>query len=419
MEEKLNLTIAHLYPKLLNIYGDFGNVLALKRRCEYRNIDCEIVSVNVGNEIDIEKNDIYFIGGGQDKQQIEVSEELQKRKEALTQAANDGRVFLAICGGYQLLGKYYQPHDGEKLLGIGVLDAYTVAGDTRFIGNVTAETDFLEPKTLVGFENHAGLTYLEDGTVPLAKVVVGNGNNSQDGGEGGRKNNVFGTLNVLRACDKHGVSRFVLISTDKAVNPTSVMGTTKRICEMLVQTFNEKSKTEFVAVRFGNVLGSNGSVIPLFINQIKEGGPVTVTHEDIIRYFMTIPEACQLVLQAGAIAKGGEIFILDMGEPVKILDLAKNLIRLSGYEPYKDIDIKITGLRPGEKLYEEILLNMENSVATDYEKIFIEKPIVHDVEALKDGLERLDKVKNTLDKKEITDILKDMVPTFKPDLLNK
>ena len=233
------------------------------------------------------------------------------------------------------------------------------------------------------------------------------------------KNNVFGTLNVLRACDKHGVSRFVLISTDKAVNPTSVMGTTKRICEMLVQTFNEKSKTEFVAVRFGNVLGSNGSVIPLFINQIKEGGPVTVTHEDIIRYFMTIPEACQLVLQAGAIAKGGEIFILDMGEPVKILDLAKNLIRLSGYEPYKDIDIKITGLRPGEKLYEEILLNMENSVATDYEKIFIEKPIVHNVESLKDGLERLDKVKNTLDKKEITDILKDMVPTFKPDLLNK
>lgn len=193
MEEKLKLTIAHLYPNLLNIYGDFGNVLALKRRCEYRNIDCEVVSVNVGDEIDIEKNDIYFIGGGQDKQQIEVSEEIQNRKEVLTQAANDGRVFLAICGGYQLLGKYYQPHDGEKLLGIGVLDAYTVAGDTRFIGNVTAETDFLEPKTLVGFENHAGLTYLEEGTVPLAKVVVGNGNNSKDGGEGARKNNVFGT----------------------------------------------------------------------------------------------------------------------------------------------------------------------------------------------------------------------------------
>lgn len=233
------------------------------------------------------------------------------------------------------------------------------------------------------------------------------------------KNNIFGTLNVLNACDKHGVKRFVLISTDKAVNPTSVMGTTKRVCEMLIQTFNEKSNTDFVAVRFGNVLGSNGSVIPLFINQIKEGGPVTVTHEDIIRYFMTIPEACQLVLQAGAIANGGEICILDMGEPVKIIDLAKNLIRLSGYEPYKDIDIKITGLRPGEKLYEEILLNMENAVATKYEKIFIEKPISHDVKALKDGLERLDKVKNTLDKKEITDILKYMVPTFKPDLINK
>lgn len=232
------------------------------------------------------------------------------------------------------------------------------------------------------------------------------------------KNNVFGTLNVIKACDKYEVERFVLISTDKAVNPTSVMGTTKRICEMLVQIYNSKSKTEFVAVRFGNVLGSNGSVIPLFIEQIKEGGPVTVTHEDIIRYFMTIPEACQLVLQAGAIAKGGEIFILDMGEPVKILDLAVNLIKMSGLEPYKDIDIKITGLRPGEKLYEEILLNMENSVATEYEKIFIEKPIIHNEELLFEGLEKLDKVKNTLEKKEITDILKDIVPTFKPDLNN-
>ncbi len=230
------------------------------------------------------------------------------------------------------------------------------------------------------------------------------------------KNNVFGTLNVIKACDKYKVERFVLISTDKAVNPTSVMGTTKRICEMMVQIYNAKSKTEYVAVRFGNVLGSNGSVIPLFINQIKEGGPVTVTHEDIIRYFMTIPEACGLVLQAGAIAKGGEIFILDMGEPVKILDLAKNLIKLAGLEPYKDIDIKITGLRPGEKLYEEILLNMENAFATEYEKIFIEKPIVHDEQAFNRGLEKLDKVKNTLSKKEVTDALKEIVPTFKPDL---
>ena len=232
------------------------------------------------------------------------------------------------------------------------------------------------------------------------------------------KNNVFGTLNVIKSCDKHSVDRFVLISTDKAVNPTSVMGTTKRICEMLVQVYNNKSKTEFVAVRFGNVLGSNGSVIPLFIEQIKEGGPITVTHEDIIRYFMTIPEACQLVLQAGAIAKGGEIFILDMGEPVKILDLAINLIRLSGFEPYKDIDIKITGLRPGEKLYEEILLNIENSVATEYEKIFIEKPIIHDEKKIFEGLSMLERVQNTLDKKEVTDALKYIVPNFKPDLEN-
>jgi len=192
-EEKFGLTIAHLYPKLLNIYGDMGNITALKKRCEWRGIDCYVKEINTGDDIDIENIDIYFIGGGQDKQQIEVSKELQKQKEKLKQAAESGRVFLAICGGYQLLGEYYQPHDGEKLLGTGLLDAYTVAGNTRFIGNVTAETDFLEPKTLVGFENHAGLTYLKDGTTPLAKVIVGNGNNSKDGFEGGRKNNVFGT----------------------------------------------------------------------------------------------------------------------------------------------------------------------------------------------------------------------------------
>jgi len=192
-EEKLSLTIAHLYPELLNIYGDMGNITALKRRCEWRNIDCNIKKINTGDDIDIENIDIYFIGGGQDKQQIEVSNELQKHKEKLKEAAQKGRVFLAICGGYQLLGEYYQPHEGDKLLGIGILDAYTVSGNTRFIGNVTAETDFLEPKTLVGFENHAGLTYLKEGTSPLAKVIVGNGNNSKDGFEGGRKNNVFGT----------------------------------------------------------------------------------------------------------------------------------------------------------------------------------------------------------------------------------
>lgn len=226
------------------------------------------------------------------------------------------------------------------------------------------------------------------------------------------KNNVFGTLNLVLLADKYHVKKFVQISTDKAVNPTNIMGATKRICEMIVQTMDKKSETKFVAVRFGNVLGSNGSVIPLFKEQIQEGGPVTVTHPDIIRFFMTIPEAVSLVLTAGGLAKGGEIFILDMGEPVKILTLAENLIRLSGFKPYEDIPIEFTGLRPGEKLYEEILLNEEGMKKTANKKIFIGKPIELDTEKFHEKLIELKKVALKNDKDGIDKLIAEIVPTF-------
>ncbi|MEQ8154566.1 MAG: nucleoside-diphosphate sugar epimerase/dehydratase, partial [Clostridiaceae bacterium] len=226
------------------------------------------------------------------------------------------------------------------------------------------------------------------------------------------KNNVFGTYNLALAAHKYGVSRFVLISTDKAVNPTNIMGATKRLCEMIVQAMDKKSKTEFVAVRFGNVLGSNGSVIPLFKKQIANGGPVTVTHKNITRFFMLIPEAAQLVLQAGAFAKGGEIFVLDMGKPVKIYDLACDLIRLSGLEPGRDIKIKVTGLRPGEKLYEELLMSEEGLTNTGHNKIFIGKPTFEDMESLNKKLNDLSKMlqENNLDK--LKEKMKEVVPTY-------
>ena len=225
------------------------------------------------------------------------------------------------------------------------------------------------------------------------------------------KNNVMGTYKTAQAADRYHASRFVLISTDKAVNPTNIMGASKRLCEMIVQMMNHQSQTEFVAVRFGNVLGSNGSVIPLFKKQIEEGGPVTVTHPDIIRYFMTIPEAVSLVLQAGAQAKGGEIFVLDMGKPVKILDLALNLIRLSGYKPYEDIDIQFTGLRPGEKLYEELLMSEEGLQSTENELIHIGKPIEFDEEEFRQQLEELDQMSKTDDAK-IKEKVMEIVPTY-------
>jgi FlaA1/EpsC-like NDP-sugar epimerase len=227
------------------------------------------------------------------------------------------------------------------------------------------------------------------------------------------KNNVIGTYNVAMMADRYGAEKFVMISTDKAVNPTNVMGATKRICEMIVQSFNEKSRTEYVAVRFGNVLGSNGSVIPLFKKQIEAGGPVTVTDPNIIRYFMTIPEAVSLVLQAGAYAKGGEIFVLDMGEPVKIDDLAKNLIRLSGYTLGVDMDIEYTGLRPGEKLYEELLMDEEGLQDTANKLIHIGKPIDFDKENFARNLQRLEEGAYS-ENCDIRALIKEIVPTYQP-----
>lgn len=231
------------------------------------------------------------------------------------------------------------------------------------------------------------------------------------------KNNLKGTYNTATLAYKHGVKRFVLISTDKAVNPTNVMGATKRFCEMIVQAMQTKAKkenknSEFVAVRFGNVLGSNGSVIPLFKKQIAEGGPVTLTHKEITRYFMLIPEAAQLVLQAGAYAKGGEIFILDMGSSVKIYDLAENLIKLSGFKPGKDIEIKITGLRPGEKLYEELLMDEEGLIQTENEKIFIGKPGEFDINILKENIDELIKVGEEECSESLREKLHEFVPTY-------
>lgn len=231
------------------------------------------------------------------------------------------------------------------------------------------------------------------------------------------KNNVFGTYNVVNCADEYNVKRFILISTDKAINPTNIMGATKRLCEMIVQAKDKVSKTEYAAVRFGNVLGSNGSVVPLFKKQIANGGPVTVTHKDITRFFMTIPEAVSLVLQAMSGANGGEIFVLDMGEPVKIYDMALNLIKLSGLEPNVDIQIKITGLRPGEKLYEELLMAEEGLTQTKHDKIYIAEPMDIDMKKIENKLNILDKLlvdgTNNEQKEKIRKAMKDVVPTFK------
>lgn len=227
------------------------------------------------------------------------------------------------------------------------------------------------------------------------------------------KNNVIGTQNLAEAADQVGVKTFVSISTDKAVNPTSVMGATKRTSEMIIQSLDLRSKTKFVAVRFGNVLGSRGSVIPTFKRQIAQGGPVTVTHPDMVRYFMTIPEAAQLVIQAGAMAQGGEIFILDMGKPVKIVDLAKDLIRLSGFEPDVDIKIKFTGIRPGEKLFEELLTAEEGVTSTKHSRIFVAKPNAINVRLLEELTHKVRERGSYLTRDDVIELLQTVIPTFR------
>ena len=233
------------------------------------------------------------------------------------------------------------------------------------------------------------------------------------------KNNVLGTYNVAEMAEKYGVEKFLLISTDKAVNPTNVMGASKRLCEMVIQC-REGSKTEFTAVRFGNVLGSNGSVIPLFKRQIEAGGPVTLTDKRIIRYFMTIPEAVQLVMVTCAMAHNGELYVLDMGKPVKILDLAENMIRLSGFTPYKDIDIVEIGLRPGEKLYEELLMKTEELDKTDNDMIFIERDKKLSRQEVEEKLALVRAAIETEEQSAVLDVIRKTVPTFRdPEEVNR
>ena len=280
------------------------------------------------------------------------------------------------------------------------LDLVTLIGSVRNTARVDWVLDTYRPELVFHAAAHKHVPLMEDS--PNEAI----------------KNNVFGTYKMAKAAAAHGVRRFVLISTDKAVNPTNIMGASKRLCEMVVQMMNRESDTEFVAVRFGNVLGSNGSVIPLFKKQIEAGGPVTVTHPDIIRYFMTIPEAVSLVLQAGYYAKGGEIFVLDMGEPVKIDDMARNLIRLSGYEPDVDIPIQYTGLRPGEKLYEELLMEEEGLKETANKLIHIGKPIEMDDELFKRQLDRLDAAYR-IEADNMKELVAEIVPTYHPQIAVK
>jgi FlaA1/EpsC-like NDP-sugar epimerase len=273
-----------------------------------------------------------------------------------------------------------------------------VIGDVRDSAQMTAVFEEFAPKTVFHAAAYKHVPLMEANS---CSAVL---------------NNIQGTLNVAETADRCGVDTFVLISTDKAVNPANIMGASKRIAEMTVQSLAQSSRTHFVTVRFGNVLGSNGSVVPIFKEQIRRGGPVTVTHPEVTRFFMTIHEAAQLVLQAGSMGKGGEIYVLDMGEPVRIVHMAEELIRLSGLRPYEDIDITFTGLRPGEKLYEELMLATEGTQATRHQKIWIARAQAPDAAALHDDLEVLFAMAKTLDRRGVVRQMKKIVPEFAADV---
>ncbi len=372
-------------PDFVSVQSSGESLSAKLRKVDYTDLlGREQIKPDLTKVFELLKDQVVFVSGGGGSIGSELVRQVAKSGVAKTIIIFD----IAENGAYEIqqeIRRNYPEVDLKVLIGS--------IRDEKRLGEIFEE---YKPTFVYHAAAHKHVPLMEDSP----KEAV--------------KNNVFGTFNLAKTADKYGVKRFVMISTDKAVNPTNVMGATKRICEMIVQSFNKKSQTEFVAVRFGNVLGSNGSVIPLFKEQIEKGGPVTVTHPDIIRYFMLIPEAVSLVLQAGAYAKGGEIFILDMGSPVKIRELAENLIRLSGHTPGKDIEIKYTGLRDGEKLYEELLISEEGIQKTENNLIYIARPMEFDSENLFNKIAYMREIMEGASGREIVDIVKELVPTFKP-----
>ncbi len=371
-------------PEISNI-DDKANISASLRKVDYTDLlGREQIKPDLTKVFELLKDKTVFVSGGGGSIGSELVRQIANSKAAKRIIIFD----IAENGAYEIQQELKRKHPD--------IDLKVLIGSVRDEKRLCEVFEEYKPDIVYHAAAHKHVPLMEDSP----KEAV--------------KNNVFGTLNLATVADRYNVSRFVMISTDKAVNPTNVMGATKRICEMIVQSFNKKSKTDFVAVRFGNVLGSNGSVIPLFKEQIENGGPVTVTHPDIIRYFMLIPEAVSLVLQAGAYAQGGEIFILDMGSPVKIRELAENLIKLSGYTPGVDMEIKYTGLRDGEKLYEELLISEEGIQKTENDLIYVAKPMEIDTEKLFSQIDYAKEIMASATPYEIVDIIKALVPTFNP-----